>query len=87
MATHWDIFDPELQKWISGSTRSLPAIALTAATDHFSVISPSVRSVMLQEAIDTMEDFRLPDRAARSFRKLLSTRLGTERLSGYRKVM
>lgn len=79
LASYWDIFDGYLQKWISGSNSNLPAIALNTATEHFSVLSPGVRSVLLQEAVDMMEDFRLPDRAARTFKKLLLSRLNNER--------
>lgn len=78
LAAHWDANEGELHKWIYGRLKRLPAICLRSVNNSINVLSPETRVRLLQESIELMDDFRLPDRAARSFRDLLRLRAEAE---------
>lgn len=76
---HWDINTGEIHTWIIGVVKRLPAISLRTTTELYSVLSPETRFKLLEESVDMMEQLRLPDRAARSFRDTLAGRLAAEK--------
>lgn len=81
LASHWDMAAGEIHRWINGSVRRLPAIALRTTTEHFNTLTPNIKLILLQESVDMMEQLHLPDRAARSFRDILTRRLEAEKRS------